>query len=259
MSFCPLGYVRPFRPRIMLRINEDGERFRIWDPMHQAWVLTDDEVLGTEACSIRFSNQGSRVDIHSHVGRTQNLFIADTVGQHFIGRIRIEETGRMYLFDDLSTVRVNALSPLWEHKLTAVIGVPGHVTINMRDCQAHDEDMIRYKPGSAKWYIPKKYRTPTVSYDTEQLPHMERAPENNHDVPYTGLRPPLVRLDLPPAESLSRYASAMELAGPSSADPSNAPDPAANEPNTAAETDEIGEAAGGSSSAPQPRADEWAE
>lgn len=82
--------------------------------------------------------------------------------QHIIGRMRLEENGRMMFFDDLAGIHVAHLADLWHHKTGLIIGVPGHVKTNVRDAIKPDEDIFRYRDGSQKWYIPTTFRTPTI-------------------------------------------------------------------------------------------------
>lgn len=181
--FQPLAYVKPFRHRLMLRINEDQERFRIWNPYQRHWVVLNNETntFATESLAITFSMRGSRADVHSHAGRTQNLFLADMCNNLVIGRMRLEETGRMLFFDDLAGVPVDRLADPWHHKIGAILGVPGHVSMNIRDVIAAEEDIFRYRSGEQKWFIPNSFRTPTASHDVDRAQTFTLAPETRQN------------------------------------------------------------------------------
>lgn len=131
--FQPLAYVKPYRHRLMIRINEDNGQFRLWNPNRKQRVFVTAETFATESLAVNFSANGSRADIHSHVGRTQNLFIADMRNHQIIGRMQLEETGRMMCFDDLAGLPVQHLADPWHHKTGMILGVPGHVSLNVRD------------------------------------------------------------------------------------------------------------------------------
>lgn len=63
-------------------------------------------------------------------------------------------------------------------KCTAVIGVPGFGSMNIKDIQAKkDDDIIRYKPGSEKIFIPDRYKTATHQVDYDDEYRSVRAPE----------------------------------------------------------------------------------
>lgn len=56
------------------------------------------------------------------------------------------------------------------------IGVPGHVSLNVRDVIAGEEDIFRYRTGNQKWYIPSTFRVPTASYDVEVEQRLSDSP-----------------------------------------------------------------------------------
>lgn len=163
MSMLSLAFVRPKRHRLMMRINEDQEQFRVWNLISRRWELSNDTVFATESAAMVFSNTGSRVDISTHTGRPQSIWIADTTDNHVIGRVRIDENGRITCYDDMTQVIVDEIPELWYH---------------FRDKMGSDEDIFRYKSGNKTWFVPAKYKTATSAYDTLCMPGLGAAPES---------------------------------------------------------------------------------
>lgn len=178
MAFSPLSYARPIRSQLALRLNEDEVTFRVLNIARNAWKLVGDQVFVTESAAVIFTQGGTRVSIHTHPGRTQSILIADSIRNIVIGRIRIEETGRQFLFDDMAATPVSAIQDIWEHRTLMIIGIPGYNTMNIRNLIDPHEDLIRYDMGSAKWFVPPKYRTPTIGYDVERPATLATAPES---------------------------------------------------------------------------------
>lgn len=163
-----LSYVNPFRHRLTLRMNDDDNTFRIRDFWNAQWILVGNEVFATNKTMIKGMHAGQRIDLWSAPGQAQRILLANTLTNQVIGGIEVTFGGGIVVkhYPDLTIGRELPL----EHreKCVAVLGVPGFGSMNIKDIQGNkDDDIIRYKLGNTRIFIPDRYKAAThqVDYD----------------------------------------------------------------------------------------------
>lgn len=159
-----LSYANAHRNRGYLRINEDEKAFRVWHPTNRDWHHTTNGVMSSNTATDCFSCDGQRVDIHSHVGFRQIIFLANTMTFQTVGRLEISDYGAIML-NDGPIFDVNVIPEYWQHKTLLILGLPGACTINIRDTLGNDVDIIRLKQGHPKMFVPHRYNRETDQYD----------------------------------------------------------------------------------------------
>lgn len=159
-----LWYANSFRNRFYLRVNDEEKPFRVWNPITAEWNAAASQTMGSVTAAVRFSLNGQRVDVSSHTGYRQVIFMANSQTNRTIGRLEVSDYGAITMHDG-PQFATDTIPEYWQQKMLVMIGVPGASTINVHDCLGDDDDIIRLKPGHSKIFIPHRYAKETAQYD----------------------------------------------------------------------------------------------
>lgn len=160
-----LWYAHEFRERFALRLNSDGQTFRVWEPVNHHWLALGNTTMGTATAAIKGSMDGHRVNVSTHTGHAHTIFIVNTKTNKTVARITVKDDGALDLSDNPIFRFEQQLPTFWQQKTLLVLGVRGPFTMNLTDIAGKDEEIIRYKEGYDRIYVPSRYQKETCPYD----------------------------------------------------------------------------------------------
>lgn len=167
------AYAATLRDRYTLRLNEDGLKFAYWHQLGRVWKNMGNFTVASNSAAIRGSLDGTKITVSSRYNVEQVIMMVNLSTNKMIGSIVIDVNGSIKI-SALPTWdfggRMSQIPEGWLNRLALLVGVTGPCTctINIRDVAAEDEDILRLKNESERWFIPGRYTEKTAGYDIEK-------------------------------------------------------------------------------------------
>lgn len=161
------SYASLLRERFSLRLNEDELKFSYYNSMVRKWDDIGNNSLASHSAIIRGLYDGRKVIISSRRQVEQNVILIHLGQMQAVGAIRIKDDGALMVANKPTFQFRHTLPEYWQHRTTLLLGVTAACTINLRDLQADDEDILRLKANVDRWFVPARYVEPTAPYDIQ--------------------------------------------------------------------------------------------
>lgn len=163
-----LQAVQEMRWRFSLRVNERQRRIHFWNVQDQQWELIQERMLATSSAAIQGGSTDKTVDFFSIMHNETSILMADVSTNRTVGRVTVQRNGALEVADAPQVSITEPLPSQLIHRVAAIIGIEPDCSVNILDQIGDNSDIIRFKGGNRKMFVPPKYTRPTMAYDRER-------------------------------------------------------------------------------------------
>lgn len=177
-------YSREYPNRFAIQYTNSQGRFYVWRRPEKNWQLATMGTFASPTSVTLFKR--SEMRFLSQTGHSQFIVFANTRNKLALNQLKIGKTGAM-LMETAPPVNIedeNSWPPLWQHRLTLIVGLHEPDDIPCTEFVATDflgdrQALMRFHPASHSLSIPSTLAIRTESYEnTEQQILGHRVPSS---------------------------------------------------------------------------------